>query len=62
VVVQVATFDGELGSGVPFASFGAHVPLPPVGASHQSPVGQSASLVHAVVHAPDVVSHVGPPG
>lgn len=60
--VHVATLDGELGSGVPFASFGVHVPLPPVGALHQSPVAQSASVVHPIVQAPVVVSHVGPPG
>jgi hypothetical protein len=57
---QVDTVLGVDGSGVPFASFGWHMPAPPDGASHHF-VGdmQSVSTVQAVVHVPLVVSHVG---
>jgi hypothetical protein len=57
--VQTETLDGVVGSGSPLAIFGAQRPLVPEVMSHQSPFEHSASVVHAVVHIPFVVSHVG---
>ena len=48
------------GTGSPFATFGWQTPAAPLRLSHQLPAPHSASVVHAVPHAPVVALQNGP--